>query len=167
VRALSPELQCGARGVGSARAEPRPHRRSTADVLADDHGVLRGALRRLLDDENGFEVVGEAADTLTTLQMVRAHRPDVVVLDLNMPGGSSIAAIPTIKRVVPHTRVVVLTMERDPSLVRAAYDAGALLREISRASSARRRRRSMTIKPLGRGCGHRTPAGAVAGAEGG
>lgn len=94
-------------------------------VLADDHAVLRAGLRRLLDDESDFEVVAEAASTDVALQVVRGHRPDVVVLDLNMPGGSSIEAITRIKAFAPHTSIVVLTMEDDPASIRAAYDAGA------------------------------------------
>lgn len=94
-------------------------------VLADDHTVLRTGLRRLLSDERDFEVVAEAARTDRALQAIRGHRPDVVVLDLNMPGGSSIEAIARIKAFAPQTSIVVLTMEDDPASIRAAYDAGA------------------------------------------
>lgn len=94
-------------------------------VLADDHTVMRNGLRRLLDDESDFEVVAEAANTSSALQMVRGHRPEVVVLDLNMPGGSMTAAIASIKRFAPHTRIVILSMQAERSLVRAAYEAGA------------------------------------------
>ena len=62
-------------------------------VLADDHTVMRDGLRMLLDAQDDFEVVAEAGDVLSALQAVRGHRPDVLLLDLNMPGGSSIAAI--------------------------------------------------------------------------
>ena len=62
-------------------------------VLADDHNVMRSGLRMLLDAESDFEVVAESRDVLSAFQAVRGHRPDVLVLDLNMPGGSSIEAI--------------------------------------------------------------------------
>ena len=94
-------------------------------VLADDHTVMRDGLRMLLDAEPDFEVVAEAGDVLATLQQVRGHTPDVLVLDLNMPGGSSIAAIGKLARISPRTAVVVLTMEEDRAFVREAIDAGA------------------------------------------
>lgn len=86
---------------------------------------MRNGLRRLLDDERDFEVVGEAADTTSALQLVRGHRPDVLVLDLNMPGGSPQSAISSIRRFAPHTRIIVLSMEHNHAAVGAAYDAGA------------------------------------------
>jgi two-component system response regulator NreC len=94
-------------------------------VLADDHTVMRSGLRMLLDAEEGFEVLAEAGDVLAALQAVRNHRPDVLVLDLNMPGGSSIDAIRRLAPISPGTAVVVLTMEEDRAFVREALDAGA------------------------------------------
>ena len=84
-------------------------------VLADDHAVVRSGLRLLLDGEEGLEVVAEAGEIDTTKRMVRAHRPDVLVLDLNMPGGESLPAIPELAE---HTAVVVLTMQNDPGFAR-------------------------------------------------
>ncbi|HEX6653499.1 MAG TPA: response regulator transcription factor, partial [Thermoleophilaceae bacterium] len=63
-------------------------------VLADDHEVVRNGLRMVLETESGFEVVAEAGDLETTRRYVKAHRPDVLVLDLNLPEGSSLPAIP-------------------------------------------------------------------------
>ena len=63
-------------------------------VLADDHAVVRSGLRLLLDGESDFEVVAEAGDLDSARRYVRGHTPDVLVLDLNMPGGSSLEAIP-------------------------------------------------------------------------
>jgi len=94
-------------------------------VLADDHTVLRNGLRMLLDAQEGFEVVGEAGTIPQALEAIRAHRPRVLLLDLNMPGGSSIDAIPTVTRISSGTVVVMLTMETSPSFMAAAYDAGA------------------------------------------
>lgn len=94
-------------------------------VLADDHAVMRSGLRMLLDAEPDFEVVAEAGDVLGALREVRGHIPDVLVLDLNMPGGSSIDAIRRLAPISPGTAVVVLTMEEDHAFVRDALDAGA------------------------------------------
>ena len=94
-------------------------------VLADDHTIMRGGLRMLLDAEEGFEVLAEAGDVLSAFRAVRGHRPDVLVLDLNMPGGSSIEAIKRLARMSPGTSVVVLTMEEDRAFVREAMQAGA------------------------------------------
>ena len=66
-------------------------------VLADDHPVVRRGLRLLLDDEEGFEVVAEAGDVDEARRYVRGHHPNVLVLDLNMPGGSSLEAIPDMR----------------------------------------------------------------------
>lgn len=94
-------------------------------VLADDHTVMRSGLRMLLDAEPDLDVVAEAGNIDTTYRHVRGHRPAVLVLDLNMPGGSSIVAIPRLTSLSPHTSIVVLTMEEDPLLVRDAMTAGA------------------------------------------
>jgi len=91
-------------------------------VIADDHAVVRAGLRLLLDAEEGFRVVAEAGEIDTTRRMVGAHRPDVLVLDLNMPGGASLPAIP---QLAAQTAVVVLTMQNDPAFAREALQAGA------------------------------------------
>jgi two-component system, NarL family, response regulator NreC len=95
-------------------------------VLADDHAVVRKGLRLLVDAEDGLRVVAEAGNVPDALRMARAHRPRVLVLDLNMPGGSSLEAIPTIREQAPMTAIVVLTMQNDPSFARQALQAGAL-----------------------------------------
>jgi two-component system response regulator NreC len=95
-------------------------------VLADDHHVVRTGLRLLLDAEDGFSVVGEAADAATALRTVLGHKPSVLVLDLNMPGETtSLDAIPLVRERSPGTAVVVLTMQEDPSFARHALQAGA------------------------------------------
>jgi serine/threonine-protein kinase len=94
-------------------------------VLADDHALIRSGLRRVLDLEGGLEVVGEAADVEAALALTEAHQPRVVVLDLNMPGTPTLAAIPRFLRVAPGTAVVVLTMEAEPGFARTALSAGA------------------------------------------
>jgi two-component system response regulator NreC len=95
-------------------------------ILADDHAVVRSGLRMLLDSEPGFEVVAEASDVDSAKRYVRGHHPDVLVLDLNMPGGSSLEAIPVIREESPETQIVVLTMQQEPAFARQALGAGAL-----------------------------------------
>jgi len=122
-------------------------------VLADDHTVMRSGLRMLLDAEEDFEVVAEARDVLSTFQAVRGHRPDVLVLDLNMPGGSSIEAIKRLVPISPKTSVVVLTMEEDREFACEAMQAGAsgyvLKREASRTPGSfdPRGRRALRLEP--------------------
>ena len=94
-------------------------------VIADDHQIVRSALRVLLEAEDDLEVVDEAGDVPTALSKVHASRPRVLVLDLNMPGGPSIQAIPRIRQASPKTGIVVLTMQNDPKLAREALVAGA------------------------------------------
>ena len=95
-------------------------------VLADDHAVVRSGLRMLLDSENDFEVVAEASDIDNARRCVRGHHPTVLLLDLNMPGGSTLEAIPVIREESPETQIVVLTMQQEPAFARAALGAGAL-----------------------------------------
>jgi two-component system response regulator NreC len=95
-------------------------------VLADDHAVVRVGLRMLLDAEPGFEVVAEAGNTRDAARFVRGHHPDVLVLDLNMPGESGLELIPRISEETPETKIVVLTMQRGPAFARQALASGAL-----------------------------------------
>lgn len=95
-------------------------------VIADDHAVVRRGLRQVLDTDGGFDVVAEASDLDSARRYVRGHRPDVLVLDLNMPGGSSLESIPEIRAECPQTQIVVLTMQNEPAYARHALSAGAL-----------------------------------------
>jgi two-component system response regulator NreC len=95
-------------------------------VLADDHELVRAGLRLLLDAESGFSVVAEAGDVSLTEHRVAAHRPTVLVLDVNMPDGPSLPAIPRLRAASPGTRIVILTMQSDPALAREALRAGAI-----------------------------------------
>src|ERR1700751_3701396 len=80
-------------------------------ILADDHAAVRRNLRLLLDIEEGVEVIAEAADIATVIRYVHRHLPHVLVLDLQMPNGSSIEAIRQLRARTPGTEIVVLTME--------------------------------------------------------
>ena len=95
-------------------------------VLADDHVVVRSGLRMLLDSDSGFEVVAEASNIEDARRYVRGHHPRVLVLDLNMPGGSSLEAIPILRQESPETQIVVLTMQQEPAFAREALAGGAL-----------------------------------------
>lgn len=100
---------------------PRP----VTIVLADDHAVVRAGLRLLLNADAEFEVVGEAGDVAGTARCLNELHPRVLVLDVNMPEGSSIPAIPGFLSAAPATRIVVLTMSNDANLAREALRAGA------------------------------------------
>ena len=94
-------------------------------VLADDHSVDRAGLRMLLEAEADLEVLAEAGDVEAAQRYVLGHKPTVLVLDLNMPGGSRLEAIPRIAERSPGTAGVVLTMQQDPAFAREALRAGA------------------------------------------
>jgi two-component system response regulator NreC len=93
-------------------------------VLAEDHGVVRSALRMLLDAEEDLKVIAEAGDVDSTVRYVRGHLPDVLVLDLNMPGGPSLRAVPQMLEASPETAIVILTMQSDPVFAREAMQIG-------------------------------------------
>ena len=99
---------------------------TTTIVVADDHAVVRSGLRLLLDAEPELEVIAEAGDMPDAIRMVQAHRPTVLVLDLNMPGGSGLDAITTLSASTPESAIVVLTMQDDPAFARRALQNGAL-----------------------------------------
>ncbi len=95
-------------------------------VLADDHAMMRGSLRMLMDREEDVEVVAEADDLAAVVRDVQDHEPHVLVLDLGMPGGSTIEAIGRLRERSPDTQIVVMTMEENPVFAQRAFAAGAL-----------------------------------------
>jgi DNA-binding NarL/FixJ family response regulator len=94
-------------------------------VIADDHRLVRSGLRLLLGEEPEMEVVGETGDAAGALLLAAQLEPDVLVLDLNMPGRSGLDAIPDIAAMSAVTRVVVLTMQSDPGFASRALASGA------------------------------------------
>ena len=112
--------------LNGAVEDKAPSSQTIRIVLADDHAVVRSGLRMLLDSEDDFEVVAEASDVESAERYVRGHHPKVLVLDLNMPGGSSLEAIPVIRSESPDTQIVVLTMQQEPAFARQALGEGAL-----------------------------------------
>lgn len=94
-------------------------------LIADDHAVLRSGLKLLLSTQADMVVVGEAGDFPTARAKIIELRPDVVTLDLSMPGGDTVKVIENLTREIPETRLVILTMHDDASMFRAAFAAGA------------------------------------------
>jgi len=94
-------------------------------VIADDHAMLRYGVRRLLEDAPDFAVAGEAGDAAEALKLVLEHRPDLVLLDISMPGMSSFEAGRLIEEHCTGTRIVYLTMHEDQEYVRQALRSGA------------------------------------------
>jgi len=124
---VSEDLTIGA-AIGHAsdvRAQ-RADRTKTTVVIADDHTVVRQGLRMLIDNEDQLQVLAEAGTVPDAERLTRAHRPTVLVLDLNMPGGNGLDAIPRLRQAVPETAIVVLTMQDDPAFARQALQSGAL-----------------------------------------
>lgn len=94
-------------------------------VLADDHNVIRAGLRSLLEAQDDLRVIGEAADAPGAAKLVEDRRPDVLVLDLQMPGAEPRQDISRLRAGVPGTAIVVLTMQNDPRGARDLLRAGA------------------------------------------
>jgi two-component system response regulator NreC len=94
-------------------------------VIVDDHAVVRSGLRLVLEAEEDIEVVAEAPDARQAVFEARAQRPDVILLDVVMPGRSGIEAIPDLLNESPDSKILVLSMQDDPAYVREALGAGA------------------------------------------
>ena len=93
-------------------------------ILVDDHALVRQGFRRILEEEPGFQVVGEAGTAQDGVALARKERPDVVLMDMSMPDANGIHAAREILRERPDTRVLVLSMYSDAQYVRSALDAG-------------------------------------------
>jgi two-component system response regulator NreC len=94
-------------------------------LIVDDHQLVRSGLRRLLEAEEDIEVDDEAGTAYDAIRLARLHKPDVILLDVVMPGGSGLDAIPEILEAAPAAKVLALSMQDDPSYVRQAFAAGA------------------------------------------
>jgi len=95
-------------------------------ILAEDHESMRRSLRLLLESEPDIHVVAETGELATAIRQVDGLRPQVLVLDLKLPTGSSMDAVKRLRRHAPHTRIVVITMHDGHAFARHAHDAGAL-----------------------------------------
>lgn len=100
-------------------------RREISVILADDHNVIRTGLRTMLEAQADLRVIGEAADAPAAAKLVEGRRPDVLVLDLQMPGAEPRADVPRLRELAPDTAIVVLTMQNDPRAARDLLRAGA------------------------------------------
>jgi two-component system response regulator NreC len=112
-----------------ARSPEEPDAAANAHIrvlLADDHAPMRRCLRLLLDGEEGIEVIAEANDLAAVTRHVDTHEPQVLILDLSMPDGSSIEAIDRLRERAPDTQIVVMTMEENPVFAQRAFAAGAV-----------------------------------------
>ena len=98
----------------------------TTVVIADDHSIVRDGIRSVLEREEGeFEVLAEVGDIPSMVREVRELKPDLLTLDLTMPGGSSLGALPSVFIAHPTLAVAILTMREDPEYARQALRAGA------------------------------------------
>jgi DNA-binding NarL/FixJ family response regulator len=94
-------------------------------LLADDHSLVRRGFRRMLEDDPGIAVVGEAQDGGEAIELARRHRPQVIVMDCAMPGTNGVAATRQILQEMPDVAVLMLSMHAEDTLVRQAIAAGA------------------------------------------
>lgn len=94
-------------------------------LIADDHAVLRAGLKMLIESQPDMTVVGEAGDGETTLQLAHALTPDVLLLDITMPGTDGLAVLRSIAQISQKTRSLILTMHEEEAILRAALSAGA------------------------------------------
>lgn len=94
-------------------------------LIADDHTLVRAGMRRLIEGFEGMVVVGEASDGEEALELAALHRPDIVLLDLSMPGRNGLEVTASLQRDWPGIRVVIISMHTDLARVRQALDAGA------------------------------------------
>jgi DNA-binding NarL/FixJ family response regulator len=94
-------------------------------VIADDHGLMLHALRRVLEDDDGFEVVGETDSGAHVLPLVGRHAPDLVLMDMRMPGMDGLTALDRIRERHPNVKVVIISQSSDETEIQAALRRGA------------------------------------------
>ena len=94
-------------------------------IIADDHAVLRSGLKALLSYTPQFDVIGEAGDGLTAIKMVEENNPDILILDLSMPGMNGVECIKEIRSRGLSCRILVLTMYDDEEYIKEVMRAGA------------------------------------------
>lgn len=95
-------------------------------ALCDDHAIVRGGLRRILEEEDGMVVVGEAGSAAEAERLATSERPDVFVMDLGLPDANGIEATRRVRAASPGTAVLVLTVHDDVAYLRRAFEAGAV-----------------------------------------
>jgi two-component system, NarL family, response regulator NreC len=105
-------------------------------LLADDHGILRAGLRNLLNAEADLDVIGEAADGIQVLEMVEQSHPDLILMDISMPGMGGIEVLQQLQQKKIHCKVLMLTVHEDESLLKKAIRAGASGYLVKRAAES-------------------------------
>lgn len=94
-------------------------------LIVDDHTLFRSGIKLLLERQEGFEVVGEAGDGLEGVKRAKQLKPDIVLLDLHMPGTNGLQAIPLLREEAPHSQIIMLTVSEDADDLLEALRAGA------------------------------------------
>lgn len=97
----------------------------TTILLADDHSVLRSGLKLLLESQTDLRVTGEASSGIETLELASRLQPDLILLDLSMPGLGGLDALPALRKSVPAAKILILTMHDEPQYLRTALKNGA------------------------------------------
>jgi two-component system invasion response regulator UvrY len=95
-------------------------------LLADDHSIMRAGLRRIIEESGEIEVVAEAEDGRTAIQLARENLPDVAVIDISMPGFDGLEVVSQLKIYLPHLPIIMLTMHEEEQYVVRAIEAGAM-----------------------------------------
>ncbi len=108
----------------------------TTILLADDHAVLRAGLKLLLESQPDLRVVGEASSGLEALDLAARLQPDLLLLDLSMPGLGGLEALPALRKAAPAAKILILTMYDDPQYLRAALKNGAAGYVLKKAADA-------------------------------
>lgn len=111
--------------VGVSDQRTPPEQMTISIVLADDHQIVRNGIRMVLEEQPDMQVVAEAGDGEEAARYALGHKPQILVLDLNMPGVSGLDAIPRIQEASPATSIIVLTMQVEPAFAREALQSGA------------------------------------------
>ncbi len=111
--------------TAATKTKVAPKPRAIRVLVVDDHTLVRSGLRLLLEAEADFVVEDEAGDAEQAIRLARLHKPDVVLLDVVMPGRSGLEAMDDLREAAPRARILVLSMQDDPSYVRQAFGAGA------------------------------------------
>jgi DNA-binding NarL/FixJ family response regulator len=123
-------------------------------LLAERHPPMRRALKRLLEQDEDMEVVGEADDFASAVTQVRARRPQVLVLDVRMSGAHALDSIRELRAHRPHTELVLITMESSPTFASQALECGArglVLKDVAEAELAE------AVRQAARGLEYRSP----------
>ncbi len=105
-------------------------------LIADDHAVLRAGLRLLLSGQHEFEVVAEASTGSEALSLAEKLQPDLILLDLSMPSLGGMEILPTLRKMVPSIKILILTMHDDPQYLRQALKHGASGYVLKKAADA-------------------------------